>query len=437
MKQGLVQLQTTKLVMTTELRQAISLLQFSSAELMQFLQEQATENPLLNVVEPLQIYASKKRKKKNSTTFTGEPFQKVDRYSNATSIHDHLLKQIGLMDVNGKEKQILDYLILSINDAGYFVGNIEEISARFSVTIEKVEELLGKIQECDPPGVGARNLQECLLLQLKNQQERNLLAEQIVEQHLEKLADRKWKEISQIIQEPIEKIQEVFDYIQTLNPRPGSAFTKEAPNYIIPDMIITRQNDGTFALSFNEDVIPTIKIDSAYESFMNKLSNEANKYLKEKLEHVHFIKKAYEQRLLTMQKVMEAILEKQAEFFHFEHGKLKPLTMKEVAEKIGVHESTVSRTVNGKYVQTPKGVFELKYFFTSTIQTENLEDVSSKAVKETIKAIIDKENKKKPLSDQQIAVILKEKHGYNISRRTVAKYREQLGILSSSKRKRY
>lgn len=434
MKQGLVQQQTTKLVMTHELRQAISLLQYSSVELIQFLQEQATENPLLSI-ESFRIESSGKNKRKKNSPTTKNPFSKVDQQSN-TTITDHLFKQVGLLDFTPEEKQIIKYLILSIDKSGYFVGNIEEISTIFHVPASVVENLLAKIHECEPEGIGARNLQECLLIQLKNLEQRNLLAERVVADYLQLLADRKWKEISNKLGEPIEKIQEVFDFIQTLEPRPGSAFNKDVPNYILPDMIIKKENEE-LTISFNDRLLPPIKIDSTYEQFIGQKDDEASKYIKEKLDQVHFIKRAYEQRLLTMKKVMQAILEKQAEFFLNENAKLKPLTMKEVAEMIGVHESTVSRTVNEKYVQTPRGLFELKYFFTSTIQTEDLEDVSSKAVKEAIKSIVNEENKKKPLSDQQIAAILKEKHGYNISRRTIAKYRDQLGILASSKRKRY
>lgn len=433
MKQGLVQQQTTKLVMTNELRQAISLLQYSSAELNQFLQEQATENPLLSV-ESFRIESG--RKKKKSTPSTGQPFSKIEQQESHMTIHDHLQKQIGLLKIGSEEKQIINYLILSIDKSGYFTGNTEEISKRFSMPSSVIESLLGKIQECEPVGIGARNLKECLLIQLKNLPERNQLAEEVVANYLQMLADRKWKDIGNQLNVPIEEIQEVFDFIQTLDPRPASAFNDDIPNYIVPDMIIKKEKDN-LVVSFNERLMPSIKVDSSYDPIIGQKDNEAHKYLREKMDQVHFIKRAFEQRLETMQKVMKAIIDKQREFFLKENAKLKPLTMKDIAQMIDVHESTVSRTVNGKYVQTPKGVFELKYFFTSTIQTEDLEDASSKEVKEVMKTIVDGENKKKPLSDQQIAAILKEKHGYNISRRTVAKYRDQLGILASSKRKRY
>ncbi len=432
MKQGLVQQQTTKLVMTNELRQAISLLQYSSAELDQFLQEQATENPLLSV-ESFRVESTRK-KKKNSPS-TGQPSQ-MEQQESRMSIHDHLQKQIGLLKIGPEEKQIINYLILSIDKSGYFTGNIEEISDRFTAPTSVIESLLGKIQECEPVGVGARNLQECLLIQLKNLPERNPLAEEVVANYLQMLADRKWKDISNKLNVPIEDIQHVFDFIQSLDPRPASAFNEDVSNYIVPDMIIKKEQDD-LVISFNERLMPSIKVDSSYEPIMGQKDNEAYKYLREKMDQVHFLKRAFEQRLETMQKVMKAIIDRQREFFIKEKAKLKPLTMKDIAQMIDVHESTVSRTVNGKYVQTAKGVFELKYFFTSTIQTEDFEDASSKEVKEAMKMIVDGENKKKPLSDQQIAVILKEKHGYNISRRTVAKYRDQLGILASSKRKRY
>lgn len=432
MKQGLVQQQTTKLVMTNELRQAISLLQYSSAELDQFLQEQATENPLLSV-DSFRVESTRK-KKKNSPS-TGQPSQ-MEQQESRMSIHDHLQKQIGLLKIGPEEKQIINYLILSIDKSGYFTGNIEEISNRFTVPTSVIESLLGKIQECEPVGVGARNLQECLLIQLKNLPKRNRLAEEVVANYLQMLADRKWKDISNKLNVPIEDIQEVFDFIQILDPRPASSFNEDVSNYIVPDMIIKKEQDD-LVISFNERLMPSIKVDSSYEPIIGQKDNEAYKYLREKMDQVHFLKRAFEQRLETMQKVMKAIIDRQREFFIKEKAKLKPLTMKDIAQMIDVHESTVSRTVNGKYVQTAKGVFELKYFFTSTIQTEDFEDASSKEVKEAMRTIVDGENKKKPLSDQQIAAILKDKHGYTISRRTVAKYRDQLGILASSKRKRY
>lgn len=432
MKQGLIQQQTTKLVMTNELRQAISLLQFSAVELFQHLQEQAIENPLLHV-EPLRIESNRSMKK--SSPQTDNPLLKIAYQSNMT-IHEHVRKQVGLLKVTMQEKQILNYLISSIDKSGYFTGNIDEISKIFAVPASVVNDLLGKIQECEPLGVGARNLQECLLIQLRALPNRDLLAEEIVSNYLQPLADRKWKEISTKLGHPVEKIQGVFDYIQTLQPRPGSAFNKDNSNYIVPDMIMKKEKDG-ITVHFNDQLIPSIKIESTYEKFVGQKGNEVYKYIREKLDQVHFIKRAFEQRLITMRKVMDAIIEMQTEFFLTESAKLKPLTLKDIAEIVGVHESTVSRTVNGKYVQTPKGMFELKYFFSSTIQSEDIEDASSTAVKETMKKIINEENKKKPLSDQQIAAILKEKHGYSISRRTVAKYREQLGILASAKRKRY
>ncbi|WP_458411965.1 RNA polymerase factor sigma-54 [Schinkia sp. CFF1] len=435
MKQGLVQQQTTKLVMTNELRQAISLLQFSSTELIHYLQEQAMENPLLSI-ESFRIESTRNRKTKKSTPQAGQTMSKVDLQQTKMTIHDHLLKQVGLLNVNIKEKQILNYIILSINQAGYFVGNIEEISHRFSVPTATTESLLEKIQECEPLGIGARSLQECLLIQMKNLKNRNPLAESIVADYLQELADRKWKEIGAKLGEPVEKVQEVFDFIQTLDPRPGSAFNEDVPNYITPDMFVKSEN-GSLIVSFNERVIPSIKLDNSYERFVGEKDEGANKYIREKLDQIYFIKRAFEQRFETMKKVMNAIIERQTDFFLKECGKLKPLTMKDVAQMIDVHESTVSRTVNGKYVQTSKGVFELRHFFSSTIQTEDVEDASSKAVKEALRTIVNEENKKKPLSDQDIAAILKEKYNYNISRRTVAKYREQLGILASSKRKRY
>lgn len=432
MRQGLFQQQTTKLVMTNELRQAISLLQFSSVELVQFLQEQAIENPLLNVES---VHFEQNRINKKSTP--RDQHQIADIHDQSTmTIQDHLLSQVGLLNLSLDERNIMNYLILFIDEHGYFVGNLEEISDRFVVPISVVEILLGKIQDCEPIGVGARDLKECLIIQLKNLPSRNLIAELIVENHLQSLADRKWKEISVKIGEPIEAVQVAFDLIQTLEPRPGSHFSIEKPEYIVPDLIVTEGKEG-LVINLNEHLIPKIKLEPDYKQYIKLKDHDAYRYVREKLDQVHFIKRAFEQRLITMKKVMTAIVERQSDFFYNEKANLKPLTMKDIANEISVHESTVSRTVNGKYVQTTKGVFELKYFFTSSIQSDDREDTSSKVVKDTIIKVIEEENKKQPLSDQQIADILKEQYSYHLSRRTVAKYRDQLRILPSSKRKRY
>ncbi|WP_017756372.1 RNA polymerase factor sigma-54 [Calidifontibacillus oryziterrae] len=432
MRQELFQQQTTKLIMTTELRQAISLLQYSSIELVQFLQEQAIENPLLCVDS---VNLEFDRIKKTTIHATERQIPIADDQSKMT-IQDHLIRQIGLLNVSLQERKVMNYIILLIDEHGYFYGDIEEVSKKLNVTLPLVELALRKIQECEPIGVAARNLRECLLIQLQNRQPRNEFAELIVANYLQALADRKWKEISKKTGATVEEVQGAFDLIQSLNPRPGSRFSNTKPEYIIPDLIVSEE-DGSLRITLNEHLIPKIKIEAEYKPYINMKEHDSHEYLQDKLNQVHFIKRAIEQRLNTMKKVMTAIVAEQEEFFYHDESKLKPLTMKEIADAIGVHESTVSRAVNGKYVQTPQGVFELKYFFSSSIQAPNQADTSSKSVKAAISKMIDEENKKKPLSDQQIASILKEQHSLQISRRTVAKYRDQLKILPSSKRKRF
>ncbi|WP_102344917.1 RNA polymerase factor sigma-54 [Bacillus sp. Marseille-P3661] len=438
MKQELIQHQTTKLVMTTELRQAISLLQYSSAELNQFLQQQAVENPLLDMESISNPTVSLLGKSPNFKSTDSDEKQKMilniaDQTSN--SLHEHLLNQIAIMRFSVHEKEVLEHLVLSVDDNGYFTGNLQDVADKFHTPEPVVEMLLYRMQQCEPLGVGARNLQECLLIQLRDLPERNELAEKIVSDYLNEMANRKWKKISQELDVPITKIQGIFDFIQTLNPRPGALFSNNHSQYIIPDMTIKEVN-GTFKIIINNKVIPTIRLEQGYEQRISGHS-EIDSYIKGHWDQFNFIKKAIEQRFMTMEKVMAAIIEVQREFFTKGRAYLKPLTLKDIAAKIDMHESTVSRTVNGKYVQTPQGVFELKYFFTSSIQTNDEDDTSSAAVKEAIREIVDQENKQKPLSDQKIATILKEQYQFNVSRRTIAKYRDQLGILSSAGRKRY
>jgi RNA polymerase sigma-54 factor len=289
----------------------------------------------------------------------------------------------------------------------------------------------------EPAGIGARNLQECLLIQLERENLKDDLALTILTHYFIPFAEKKWKQIAKELQIPLQKIQEIFDTIQQLNPRPGALLEKENASYIIPDAIVERFGDG-FSVRLCDDILPKISFnDHYYQKLTTTKDSQVSRFLQEKVQDYQWIMKSIEQRKETLTRVVGKIVEKQTSFF--ENGKeyIVPMTMKEVAGELDIHESTVSRAVKEKFVQTPIGTFPLKSFFTSTIQTVSNESTSSSQVKNVIASMINSEDKQHPLSDQEIVERLKTSQGIVVSRRTVAKYRDQMGIASSSKRKRF
>jgi RNA polymerase sigma-54 factor len=429
MELGLFQEQRMKLVMTNELRQAINILHYSSIELSEYLQEQAIENPLIEL-EDFQIPYPKKRV--NGTTEDG--LYEVPDHSDVL-LHKYLIDQIQFIKTD--DKDIVEYMILLIDNNGYFKEDPTFIASKFNVPLEKVDELLRVIQQLEPVGVGARTLQECLLLQLRELSVRHPLTETIVEHYLAELGARKWKQLAKELGVSLKEIQAVFDFIQTLDPKPCSLFPTDKTEFIVPDLIVQREGED-FKVLVNDRSSPSLTLNDHYQRLLQSSSQkELTDYIQEKFQRYIWLQKSIEQRKLTMVKVMNAILRRQNDFFKCGGRFLKPLTLKEVAEEVDLHESTVSRTTNGKYVQTPAGVFELKYFFTSGIQSEEDESISSDAVRQVLRDIIDKEDKEKPYSDQKIVELMKENHKLDVSRRTIAKYRDQLAIPSSTMRKRF
>lgn len=443
MEFGLYQQQTMKLVMTNELRQAIAILQYSTQELLSFIEEQQLENPLLEIekaVDEIQAGSSELQYDHYDEykIYDGENLSPFDYLSKQeTSLQDYLLNQVGFLHLTNIEKKIIKYIVHSLDENGYFLLPIEEAAKSLSVTEEKVHSCLEMIQSLDPVGVAARSLQECLLIQLKKQTTRNLLAEEIVEKYLDLLADRKWKEISKNLQLTLEQVQECADVIQTLQPKPGSHFSDEPCSYITPDAVIKLEDDH-LQISMNDGLLPKITINSHYRELIERpADSESMKYMQQKYQQMVWLMRSIDQRQQTLFKVIEAIAKHQGNFFKYGYEYLKPLTLKEIAAEIDVHESTVSRATTQKYVQTPRGLFELKYFFNSAVKAEGGTTTSSVSVKEVIKKIVDQENKRKPFSDQQIVSILEKENSIEVSRRTVAKYREELNIPSSTKRKRF
>ncbi|MBY6036836.1 RNA polymerase factor sigma-54 [Fictibacillus nanhaiensis] len=439
MEMGLFQQQSMSLVMTTELRQAIAILQVPGYELASYLQEQALENPLIEILEPKGMFTTlKKSVRKNGI---GGNADETPNYEHLLiekeTLNDYLYKQSILLPLDPLDRKIFQFLLLSVNENGYLTVTAEETATRFSITKEKSEELIMVLQELEPAGIGARSLRECLLLQLCKQNLENTLSYILVDKHLDLLAERKIKTLSSMLDASPQQIEEAADFLQTLEPRPGAAFTPaDDQAYLYPDVSVHEEN-GQFHISINEQYSPTLKLNDSYGSLLNE-KNATSKFLDESYQKFNWLKKALEQRKETLLKITKEIVSAQEKYFlSFEKGDLTPLTLKEVAQSIGVHESTVSRAVKNKVLQTSKGAVELKTFFTAKIYTQDGGSASATSAKTAIQKLVDSEDKQKPLSDQLLSSLLEKNSGLSISRRTVAKYREELNIPSSSKRKRY
>ncbi len=433
MEQGLFQSQKLQLVMTNKMEQQLSLLHMPMGELESFLMDQALENPLIDIETFDNDRINVKKRKKD----TNSELNWLNNIEQPQNLYDFLLEQLSFLPLKHKDQEIMKYLIFLVDENGYFRGDLEEVSKHFNVPIELVEQALYSLQSFEPVGVGARTLQECLLLQIREIGDYNELADVIISHYFEQLVERKWREISNSIGVDMTEIQNIFDLIKHLNPKPASCYQNDLPQLIKSDIIIIENCDG-FVAKINNELYPKLSTDSYYsERIEQSPLYDESKYLSEKYEHLHWLQKSLEKRKTTLVRVMQAIIEKQTDFFQKGSSYLRPLTIKEIAEIVELHESTVSRAVNGKYVQTPHGLFELKYFFTTSKITDGNNEISSEVVKEWIAAIVTEENKQKPLSDQKILEILFADKGLTLNRRTVTKYREQLGIPSSTKRKRY
>jgi RNA polymerase sigma-54 factor len=358
--------------------------------------------------------------------------------SKKMSLKDHLMVQLGVSVKTNKEKRIGEFIIESLDNKGYLGCSIQDVSLLLNEDVVEVERVLRLIQTFDPVGVGARNLSECLMIQLKDKGIQDKNAYIIAEQYLEEIATNKIQKIAKDLHITVSRVQSLCDIIKMLEPKPSRGFIVDSDNirYIVPDVTIEKIN-GEYIIIVNDNNLPVLTISSYYQNMIKNLDDkEANKFLSDKLNSSMWLIKSIEQRRMTLYKVVESILKFQRKFFDEGKTALKPLVLKDVAEDIGVHESTVSRATNGKYVQTPIGLFELKYFFASSLSESEGEGISSTSVKSQIQKLINEENTQKPLSDQKIAEMLSSE-GIGISRRTVAKYRDEMRIPSSSMRRRF
>ena len=355
-----------------------------------------------------------------------------------TPLTEKLLDQLHLADVTDIGMLVAEEIIGNVDEDGYLHRDLASIvtdinlTHKLHLTIAQVEEVLKIIQRLEPPGIGSRSLQECLLIQLEfSKADPHLvdLARKLLAHHFDEFTKKHYEQISKLMLIPLDEVKRVLDLISHLNPKPGEGTITAQENYLVPDFIVTK-DENNFVIQLNDKNIPPLRINRNYRELMSKRNKtttaETKQFLKQKFDSAKWFIASIYQRRETMLKVMHAIVDRQRDFFETGEG-LKPLIYKDIAETIRMDISTISRVVNGKYVQTDFGVYELRYFFSEGISTQSGEDVSNKEVKERIREILSSEDKSKPLSDEEIASILKEK-GFNIARRTVAKYRESMMI---------
>ena len=472
-----------ELKINPRLYQAMDLLYMPLLDLQQHLKQELLNNPFLDLVE------EEEEEEEQTESETGESTEEekrgdeidweeilLDGFDTAggrreeheekeyfepvtvatRDLSDHLRDQVSLLELTPREVLLADEFIGNIGDDGYLASPIEEVVSSLNdvvteaaeeagrdtddlplYTIEEAEKMLQTVQSLDPPGVAARTLQECLLLQLKEAGLQQSLPYRLVHDCFDELIAHRWSEISKRFGISASDVQGAADEIAKLDPKPGLRYSSGSDNYIIPDLIVDKI-DGVYHVFLNDANLPRLKLSKAYQEIARdkkKFDGENKEFISNKLNSANWMIQAIEQRRQTMLKVMNYIVERQREFFEKGVQFLKPLTLREVAEVINMHESTVSRVTNEKFVQTPRGVLPLKFFFSSGLSTTAGEDVSARGIKAQIQKLVSEENPKHPLTDQAIVNILKES-GVQIARRTVAKYRDQLGVLSARMRKR-
>ncbi|MEH7350002.1 RNA polymerase factor sigma-54 [Gottfriedia acidiceleris] len=432
MEMNLMQKQSLKLAMTQELRQAITMLQFNAQELTDFLFEQSLENPLIEVETPYNDYTSSKIKQQ--TTLGG---QGMELYTRRTeTLQEELVSQLNELKIDNEEYKIIKYLIYNLDKNGFLMESDEELIHELNISLVQLQICIEILQRFEPSGVGARSVKECLLIQLDGLEVDTTIAKQVIKDYFDLFVNKNWKEIAKKLKISLPDLQREIDLILTLQPRPGLNYFQDQVNYVAPDLTVEKIG-GEFVVLINDKIMPRLKVLNEYSSILNgQHEKEVSVYLKDKNTQVNWLMKSLEERKSTMLSVMNCILRKQIAFFEKGPANLKTLTLKEIAEELSLHESTISRTCKNKYVQTPFGLFEMKKFFHQGVSVDG-EELASTSVQVFIKQLVDGENKEKPFSDQKLVELLAEKHGVEISRRTVAKYRDILRIPGSSKRKRF
>jgi RNA polymerase sigma-54 factor len=471
--------QSQRVVMTPLLQQAIQLLQLSTLELQEVVQKELLENPLLEEVTqesqetadapvtpdtppaptveqltteppptaerqtdelPFDFNAvmsadddHEERSLVSQEDREDLPFENVVRTQ--LSLTDHLEDQLRFASEDAVVRRIGTEIIGNLDEDGYLRAELEEIAQRCGVTAEEVAKVLELVQGFDPPGVAARSIQECLLLQLKRDPLPDPVSVEIIEVHFDDLSRRRYQDIARTMKLPVDRIMESVEEIMGLEPKPGRRFGGNDSRYIVPDVFVYKLG-SEYTIVLNEDGIPRLRVNSLYRSLLRGAGSgdEARQYVEQKLRSALWLIKSVDQRQRTLRKVTQSIVKFQRDFLDRGLAHLRPLSLRDVGEDIGMHESTISRVTTNKYVETPQGLFELKFFFHSGIASGDGEMVSSVSVKKMIQDILAAEDPAKPQSDQEVAQAL-QKRGLTIARRTVAKYREELGILPSHQRR--
>lgn len=490
-----------QLTMTPQLQQAIRLLQLSTLDLQQEIQQALESNPMLETTEDAEETTTEEQ---YSNEQSAEPSQDSDnsgeeiqaeteswenenwqdnneipdnlpvdtawddvyqsapapaaprpeddgdtdfesRNSPGETLQDHLLWQLNLTPMSERDRAIAHTLIDAVDTTGYLTQSIEELLPGLSspddedpVEASEVEAVLHRLQHFDPPGVAARNLQECLLAQLQQLPPDTPWLKQarlVISHYIQLLGNRDYRQLMRRSRLSEQQLREVLELIQTLQPRPGDAINDTPPEYVVPDVIVTRQN-GRWKIELNPEIAPRLQVNSLYASMIRQSdSSRDNTYLRDQLQEAKWFIKSLQSRNETLLKVASQIVDHQQRFFEEGEEAMKPLILSEIAQAVDMHESTISRVTTQKYMHTPRGIYELKYFFSSHVSTDEGGECSSTAIRAMIKKLINEEESKKPLSDNRIAAILSDQ-GINVARRTVAKYREAMHIPPSNERKR-
>jgi len=467
MGQGMQQIQRMSLehVLAPQLQQSLQILQVPMLELRNLIQQEMCTNPVLEETQP---EPSPDEAPDNTDDFQ-EEFDNLAKLDeewrdymaqsgsyNARSAEDderrqhffdsivghetlqqHLLEQLNGGDIEGDDRKTAEMIIGNIDDIGFLQTSPEDMAQNTGVAIEDIRRILAEIQTFHPVGVGARDLRECLLIQLRRLGKEHSLEYRVVEKHLEDLGKKRYPEIARRLGTSTDHIQKAANFIATLDPKPGQVFTADPNNYVLPDVTVERVGND-YQISLNGEQIPHLRISNTYKDLMSQENGAADvrDYIRDKIRSGKFLIKSIHQRQQTISNIAHEIVKRQLEFLDKGSAGLKPMTMVQIAEAVGVHETTVSRAISGKYMATPQGVYDMKYFFTPGYQTADGVSLSNTSVKDAIADLVKQENSLEPLSDKEIVEVL-EKRGIPIARRTVAKYRTELGILPSNMRKSF
>lgn len=484
LKQQLYQKQVQKLILAPALQQAIKLLPLTNLELIEIIDDELSQNPMLEIEEETAEKKSEGAREDGSDkegegkeketrrdgeeeifddSQTGDEEKEIEAYfqqyfdegfrslsyekkesialenivSKSQSLWDHLNWQANLTFFEEKDKAIAQYIIGNINEEGYLTASIEEIADSMDTSEEKVEQIREKIIRFDPVGVGSLSVQEALLTQMEYFEIKDEITYKMISEYLHLLEKSDFAQVAKELGISLEEVKPHIDVIKDLDPTPGRKYSQEKTSYVVPDIIVTKEGDE-LKINLNDEGLPRLRVNHFYKKLLARASKdnpEAHRYLKDKMKKAFWFLRSLDQRDRTIYKVAHYIVDKQKDFIEKGMEYIKPLTLIELAQEIGVHESTVGRVVANKYIMTPRGVFSLKYFFHKSLSGDFGEEISSLRVKERIKKLVDSEDRKNPLSDIEIEDMLA-RENFRIARRTVAKYRKQLKIPPSHLRKR-